>query len=190
MEREINPTFQPVVQFIDEFPNFLQVKPTGDGLNPEVILFVDHDAETFISVNNHRPGTVRFSDFPADELPFEQKKPVNGRRFLQIDKIGVFLGKQVRHCFSEHFLDLRSILDAGSDQKRVAGNIPRQANPAGDDNIILRPFAIEPLSRSGKKIFDFHESFSLSPQKNQSPLFILLKKMGKDTPGFKMKNEK
>jgi hypothetical protein len=85
--------FDEIVYTVDLLPDALEVEPAVHHLDAKVVLFVDHQAVPFVSIDGHGAGTGTFGVLAADEVPFDKELAVElGQRFhVDIEKLLAFL---------------------------------------------------------------------------------------------------
>ena len=65
--------FELIVELVHALPCGLQVQATLYHLDTQVILFIDHDAEALVGIQDDGTGTLAFVQLMADQLSFHQK---------------------------------------------------------------------------------------------------------------------
>ena len=62
-----------IVDFIDLVPGAVEIQTRFHHLDPQVILFVDHQAQLFLGVNRDGARPVRIGMFATDQLAFDEE---------------------------------------------------------------------------------------------------------------------
>ena len=70
MKRKVDVLLDQVVNLVNEVIRRMQVKSALHDLDPQVIFFIDHQAELFARVNRHGSCARSFTMLTADKLPF------------------------------------------------------------------------------------------------------------------------
>ena len=148
--------FDGVVDGVDLFPDAVQVEAALHDLDPQMVFLVDHEAEFLGLVDGHGPAALAFGVLAADEVPLDQQLAIDAFEFIDgdIEQIGRNLGSD--DAVAEDPLDLHAVLGRGPADEREFGQVPRQADPAADDDVGLGAVASEPLAAGLGQFFEFH----------------------------------
>ena len=80
--------FQGVVEPVDVLPRLVEGEPAAEDLQPQVVLLVDHHADRLLVVEGDAAGSVEHGgEFPADELPLEEKLPVERGQAGDVEEV-------------------------------------------------------------------------------------------------------
>lgn len=133
-----------------------EVQPGADALHAEVVLLIDHDGNRLLPTDHGgAPGTFG-GLFPADEVLFHENQlfdlvqvcHVLGEGILHFGQ-GLDFRLKVRQNFGAFLLFCPS-------GKRFANDIARQTNPAGDDDVAMRPVGLHPIGSFAEESGKFH----------------------------------
>ena len=93
---EVQFAFQRRVDFVYEFERLFQLESRTNRLHPQMIFFVDHDAERLPPVHHHGAPSALGGMLTADQVPLHEHLLVQCGKILQA------FGKRVLHfrkCF-------------------------------------------------------------------------------------------
>jgi hypothetical protein len=117
-----------------------------------MVFLVDHEAEFLCLVDGHGPAALAFGVLAADEVPLDEQLAIDAFQFIDgdIEQIGPEFvrekGLGSDDGVAEDPLDLHAILGRSPADERKFGQVPRQANPATDDDVGLGAIASKPLA--------------------------------------------
>jgi hypothetical protein len=111
-----------------------------------MILFVDHQADLFIAGDGHAAGTFALGMFPADQLSLDQELSVDDLQVVDVDVLELARFLHFEHAIAEDVLDLGAVLLRGTTDEGEFGQVARQADAAGNDDIAFGTAASKPLA--------------------------------------------
>src|SRR5262245_13328709 len=82
IEGEVEFAFKRGVDLIDQLECLFQLKTGTNGLHPEMIFFVDHDAERLPPIYNHRAARAFRGMLAADQVALDQHLLFQRREIL------------------------------------------------------------------------------------------------------------
>ena len=121
-----------------------------------MVFLVDHHADGFAVGNTNAAGPLAFRQFPRNELPLDQKLPVE--RF-ELSDIEVRLGRSERnllHDAAQLAFDLAADPFISPAEKGVPRQIAGQSDATGHDDIRVRSASPQPFSASPRQIAQLH----------------------------------
>ena len=126
-------------------------------LDAQVIFFVDHQADLLVRIDHHAAGALRFGMFAADELPFDQKLPIDAVQIADVD-VRQLAGRfaNFQHAVAQDSFDIGAILLRGAADEGELGQIARQANARAHDDIGLGAAAAKPFADRVGQVVQFH----------------------------------
>ncbi len=151
-----------VVDGVDLLPDALQVEAALHDLDPQMVFLVDHEAEFLGLVDGHGPAALALGLLAADEVPLDQQLAIDAFQFIDgdIEQVGPEFVREKRlrsdDAVAEDPLDLHAVLGRGPADEGKFGQVPRQADPAADDDVGLGAVASEPLAAGLGQFFEFH----------------------------------
>src|SRR5580692_10644952 len=77
--------FDGVVEFVDGRPAFVEGQAAAEDLDAEVVLLVNHQADVLFISDADPTGAVRLGMFAADQLPLDEKLPVESLEAGDVD---------------------------------------------------------------------------------------------------------
>ncbi len=122
---------------VDLFPGGLQVQSALHDLDPQVVFFVDHQAEFLVRIDGHRPSAFRLGMLPADQLTFHQELAIDVLERGHVDVAEVLPLVDLLDPFAQHPFDLGAVLVGALANERELGQIACQPNTAADHDIRL-----------------------------------------------------
>ena len=145
-----------LVDHLDLLPDPTQVEAAVDTLDAEVILFVDHQADLFELVDRHAAGPMGVGVFTADELPFDEKLPVDLLESTHIDRLQPLAGRGHRDPLPQKPLDVGAILLRGPAHEGIVRQVAGQPHATAHDDVRLGPRAAQPFTDRLGQHFNFH----------------------------------
>lgn len=146
-----------IVEFVHPFPCRLQVEAAVHHLQAQVVLFVDHDAEAFFGVEDHRPSSLRFAQLMADQLPLHQELPIEVSEFGDIDVLGFGAEGERIDRLANGGRDGGTVLRRALADEGEVREIPGQPDSATHDDIGLGTIAPHPFPGLLGKFFKLHD---------------------------------
>src|SRR5258708_25789197 len=80
---EIEFAFERTVDLIDELERAFQLQPRANRLHPQMVLFVDHDAERLATIHDNRAADTFGGVLATDEMSLDEHLFLHGRKILQ-----------------------------------------------------------------------------------------------------------
>src|SRR5262245_25731162 len=152
VKREIELSFQAVVDAVDLIPGLFKLKPAAQHLDAQVVFLVDHDRKCFAFTNGNAARALRGGVLLADQVPLDQELAVHLRGGFEID-IKSFGGKLgVKDGLADFVLGGLPLVAGHAGQEALSCEIARQSNPRRDDDFTHRAAAPKPLARSTGQI--------------------------------------
>ena len=133
------------------------MEPGPQCLNPQMVLFVDHHADVFFTVQHNAAAGILGRVFTADKMPFHQNLFVQGGQLIH--RFGKNLLPQQGQGFDrwhQRLKGLNSLCLLGMARERDRSEIARQTNPAGEHDFVVRATAQAGLGGGDQKIDDTH----------------------------------
>jgi hypothetical protein len=112
------------VRLVDHREDFSELETAADRLHAQMILFVNHEAQTLRGIHDHRAAYALGGMLPTDQVPFDQHLLLQRRQRLQIFCKGILHhGKLHDRCLRdlEHLNTLRLF---GPSRKCLPFDIP------------------------------------------------------------------
>lgn len=138
-----------IIEQIAFVPAFVEGKSAVEYLKAEVIFFVDHDAVSFAAGDDDSAGAVAAGEFAADELSFHEELGIKRRQGFHVDVMQRAFEKGAAECFGEAVYEFVADIGGGAGDKGEAGDVSREADAAGDDNVRLRAISSQPFAAAG-----------------------------------------
>jgi hypothetical protein len=80
-------SFKGIVDFPNLLPHAGQVETAVHALDAEMILLIDHQTDLLTLVDGDSAGSFRLSMLSTDQLPLDEKLPINFIQFFDIDVV-------------------------------------------------------------------------------------------------------
>ena len=148
--------FDQVVDPVDSIPGRFEVEPALHHLDPQVILFVDHQAEFLVAADGHRTRAAGLGQLAADQLPLDKELAVDRGKLFNIDVEQVVLIGKTGNRGLQLGLNPAAILRGSPADERVVGEVARQADATGNHDVGLGAHSPEPFTAVASQIFKFH----------------------------------
>lgn len=136
-------------------PGPFEVQAAVHYLDTEVVLFVDHQAVSLMSVDGHRASSGAFGMLAADQMPFDQELAVKfGQRFhVYVEQLLAFL--QIGNAIVQSVFDMIAIGFRSATNKGIVGQIAGKPYAAADYNIRFGSRTSQPFTRFQFEVVNF-----------------------------------
>ena len=153
-KRELELIFEGGVQLIGRFPRFEKLEARAQGLQPNMILLIDHDGKGFVPIDDQAAAGIFGGMLSADEMFFDQELFIQrGEGFHGHGNFGGTHGGEVGHRGLDCFQEFQSIRLFEPTWKGKMFHIPSEANPTGDDDARI---GFRGRGGGGVTVFRFH----------------------------------
>jgi len=117
-----------------------QVEPRLHGLDPDVVLFIDHDRQRFIPADDDTVMFARLGQVLADQMFLHQGQAVDFAQRFQVDgqEFTVALRIIAEKRVDDLIRSLGSLACIHPVREGILGQISGQPDPAGNDDIAFR----------------------------------------------------
>ncbi len=137
VKSKIQPFIQKIIITAGLSPARTEILTGADKLQPQMILFINHNADGLLPININRSTGQRLTLLPADKVPFHQHLLFQLIHLLQVKTNQPGPPKLQQH-FTNRVLNLLKNLLPGPVGKRHSHQIAGQPDPAADHDIIIR----------------------------------------------------
>jgi hypothetical protein len=147
------------IQMVNRAPRLPQLQSGTQRLHPQMVLLVDHHAETFLAVQDEAAAGAFCRVFAADEMALHQNLFVERAEIVhRLRKRALHLRQALdrRTNRLQNFHTLRLFRPAG---KRRVPHIARQPHAARHDDAVMRAVALRGLGGRNQKFVEVHLFF-------------------------------
>ena len=145
-----------VVELVDRVPAVVEREAAAEDLHPQMVLLVDHQAQVLVVADADAARAVRLGMLAADELPLDEELAVEVFEVGDVDVAQLGVDPELVELRAERFFDLRLGVVVGPVGEGELGQVPRQADAAGDDDVGLGTGPAQPLAAGVRQGVNIH----------------------------------